>query len=101
MKTTYRMKEATNKQEAIISILDVLEENPLWLNKCTSSLAIVLKMWYNTPDKPSVYHDSGRWSTKDFAISSLKNYPKDVVISLFTEYKKEYYYFKDVTQYNY
>jgi hypothetical protein len=91
MKTTFKMKEATNAEEAIISILDVLEENPLWLNKCTSSLAVVMKKWYNTPDEES----------KEFAISSLKNFPKDCVIALFTEYKKEYYHFKDFTQWNY
>ena len=101
MKTTFKMKEATNKEEAIISILDVLEENPLWLNKCTSSLAVVMKNWYNTPDEVSIHQPSGKWSSKEFAISSLKNYPEDCVIALFTEYKKEYYHFKDFTQWNY
>jgi len=42
--TTYwKMKEATNKQEAIISIIDVLKHNPLWLNKCTSDVFAVVK----------------------------------------------------------
>ena len=38
MKTNFKMLEATNKQEAIISINDVMSENPLFLNKCTSDL---------------------------------------------------------------
>ena len=42
MYTNYKMKEATNKDEAIISILDVLEENPLWLNKVNDSLFLLL-----------------------------------------------------------
>ena len=37
------MKQAINKEEAIISILDVIEENPLWLNKITDSLFILVK----------------------------------------------------------
>lgn len=43
MKTEFKMKEATNKAEAIISIIDVLYENPLWTNKCTSDLFAVIK----------------------------------------------------------
>ena len=43
MYSNFEMKEATNKNEAIISILDVLEENPVWLNKVTDSLFILLK----------------------------------------------------------
>ena len=43
MKTNFKMKEATNKEEAIISILDVLDENPLRLNKITDSLFILVK----------------------------------------------------------
>ena len=40
---TYKMLEATNKQEAIISILDVIDHNPLFLNQCTSKLFAVVK----------------------------------------------------------
>ncbi len=88
MKSNFKMKEATNKEEAIISILDVLEENPLWLNKCTSTLAAVMKYWYNHSE------------FKYFAKKSLNNYEKDVVIELFTEYKTEYYNFLDNTQWS-
>lgn len=42
MKTEFKMKEAINKKEAIISIIDVLYENPLWTNKCTSDLFAVI-----------------------------------------------------------
>ena len=42
MKSNYTMLEATGKQEAIISICDVMAENPVWLNKCTSDLFALL-----------------------------------------------------------
>ena len=43
MLSNYTMKEATNKEEAIISILDVINENPVWLNKITDGLYLLLK----------------------------------------------------------
>ena len=43
MYSNYKMKQAVNKEEAIISILDVVEENPVWLNKITDSLFILVK----------------------------------------------------------
>ena len=43
MLSNYTMLEATNKDEAIISILDVLEQNPVWLNKITDGLFILVK----------------------------------------------------------
>ena len=46
--TTYKMKEATNKDEAIISILDVLDHNPLWLNKCTSQIFAIIYTLHTT-----------------------------------------------------
>ena len=78
------MKEATNKEEAIISILDVMKENPLWLNKCTSTLMALLI------------------STKPFYRKSiLKHSTFDLVKEIFIEMKTEYYNFKDNTQWNY
>ena len=44
MKSDYKMLEATNTKEAIISILDVLRENPLWLNKVNNSLLAMLQV---------------------------------------------------------
>ena len=38
----FRMKEAINKEECIISILDVLQESPIFLNKCNSDLFDVI-----------------------------------------------------------
>ena len=86
MKTTYKMKEATNKEEAILSILDAMQENPLFLNKCTSDLFIITKTLYTTNEK-----------RKDF----LNSLNFEQVKNLFVEIKKEYYNFKDITQYNY
>lgn len=84
MKTNFRMKEATNKQEAIISIIDVLEENPLFLNKCQSYFLTV-----------------ARGLNEDLRAKYLEQLEKEIIINLFVEIKTEYYYFLDVTQYNY
>tara|TARA_R100001163_G_scaffold21106_1_gene18098 strand:+ start:786 stop:1040 length:255 start_codon:yes stop_codon:yes gene_type:complete len=84
MKTTFKMKEATNKEEAIISILDVIEENPLWLNKCNKSTINILS---------SISHENREWI--------LNNCEYDVIKELFIEMKTEYYNFKDTTQYNF
>ena len=75
MKTTYKMKEATNKKEAIISILDVMTENPVWLNKCSSQIFAVVYNLHNTEKRQE-------WlKLMDFA----------EVRDLFIEIKKEYY----------
>jgi len=84
MKTYYKMKEATNKEEAIISILDVLNQSPLWLNKCTSKWSVLLQRMH------SMYQ-------QDF----LNRLNKEEIIDLFVEFKTEYYNFKDNTQWNY
>lgn len=71
----YKMKEATNKQEAIISILDVMTENPVWLNKCTSKEFAVVYRLHNTKKRQE-------WlNLMDFAD----------VRDLFVEIKGEYY----------
>ena len=74
------MKEATNKEEAIISILDVMKENPLWLNKVTDSLAILLK---------TIEEEHRQFL--------LEKSVDEQVISLFVKLKTEYYNFKDNT----
>ncbi len=84
MKTNYTMKEATNKEEAIISILDVIQENPLWTNKVTDSLFILVK----------TIEDEHRKFLLDKSLD-------EQVIDLFIKLKTEYYNFKDLTQYNY
>ena len=80
MKTTFKMKEATNKEEAIISILDVVEENPLWLNKITDSLFILVR---------SIEKEHKRFL--------LEKSVDEQVIDLFVKLKTEYYNFKDNT----
>ena len=92
MKTTFRMKEATNKEEAIISILDVLEHNPLWLNKCTSDLFAIVKRIYELNDNKDKI---------EIQCDIFNCMPKEQIVKLFQEIKTEYYYFKDITQYNY
>ena len=78
METTFKMKEATNKDEAIISILDVLEENPVWLNKITDGLFILVK---------SIESEHKRFL--------LEKSLDEQVIDLFVKIKTEYYNFKD------
>ena len=48
---TYQMKTATNKLEAIDSILDVMTENPLWLLKCTSKEFVVVYRLHKTDSR--------------------------------------------------
>jgi hypothetical protein len=78
MKYDFKMKEATNKEEAIVSILDVMKENPLWLNKVTDSLAILLKAM------PGEY--------RQFLLEKSVD---EQVTDLFVKLKTEYYNFKD------
>ena len=77
------MKEATSTEEAIVSILDVIEENPLWLNKITDSLFILVK---------SIEPEHRRFM--------LEKSMDESVIDLFVKIKKEYYNFKDNTQWS-
>ena len=83
MKTNFRMKEATNKEEAIISILDVIDENPLWLNKITDGLFILIK---------NIESEHKRFL--------LEKSMDEQVIDLFVKLKSEYYNYKDNTQWS-
>jgi|TARA_R110000824_G_scaffold309039_1_gene496458 hypothetical protein len=74
------MKEATNKEEAITSILDVIDQNPIWLNKITDSLFILVR---------SIGKKHKRFL--------LEKSVDEQVINLFVELKTEYYNFKDNT----
>ena len=84
MTTNYKMLEATNKEEAIISILDVIQENPLRINKITDSLFILVK---------TIEDEHKRFL--------LEKSVDEQVIDLFVKLKTEYYNFKDNTQWNY
>ncbi len=84
MKSNYKMKEATNTKEAIVSILDVIKENPVWLNKITDSLLILVRSIEN--------------EHKQFLLEKSLD---EQVIDLFVKIKTEYYNYKDLTQYNY
>ena len=84
MYSNYKMKEATNKEEAIVSILDVVKENPVWTNKITDGLFILVKS----------IEDEHKQFILDKSVDQQ-------VIDLFVKLKTEYYNFKDVTQWNY
>ena len=77
------MKEATNKEECIISILDVVKENPLWTNKITDGLFILVK---------SIEDEQKRFI--------LEKSLDEQVIDLFVKLKTEYYNYKDNTVWN-
>jgi len=79
------MKEATNVQEAITSILDVMQENPIWLNKCTSDLFAIINRIYQLSDKDEMQLQCD--------VSNCM--PKEQIIKLFQEIKTEYYKFQD------
>ena len=81
MISNYTMKEATNKEEAIISILDVIEENPVWLNKCKSSLLAILQ--------------AIETKSRKFLLNKSVD---EQVIDLFVELKTQYYHYQDVTR---
>ena len=84
MYSNYKMKEATNKEEAIVSILDVVKENPVWTNKITDGLYILVKS----------IEDEHKQFILDKSVDQQ-------VIDLFVKLKTEYYNFKDNTQWNY
>ena len=77
------MKEATNKEEAVISILDVLDENPVWLNKVNDGLFLLL-------NNIEVEH-------REFLLNKSID---EQVIDLFVKLKTEYYNFKDNSKCN-
>ena len=80
----FKMLEATNVKEAKTSILNVLEVNPLFTNKITNDLFVLLQ---NIEEENKKY--------------LLDTFTNDQVLDLFVEIKKEYYHYIDFTQYNY
>lgn len=79
----YKMLEATNKNEAIVSILDAVKHNAVWLNKCQSYFSrTVIGL------------------NEELRKNYLDELNKDVVIDLFIEFKTEYYNYKDNTVWN-
>jgi hypothetical protein len=77
------MKEAVDVKEAKISILDVMEHNPLWLNKITDSLSILLK---NIEPEH-----------RQFLLDKSLD---EQVLDLYVSIKSQYYIFKDNTQWS-
>tara|TARA_R100000963_G_C4628975_1_gene94494 strand:+ start:114 stop:347 length:234 start_codon:yes stop_codon:yes gene_type:complete len=77
------MKEATNKEEAIVSILDVVKENPVWVNKITDGLFILVKS----------IEDQHKQFILDKSVDQQ-------VIDLFVKLKTEYYNFLDNTRWS-
>tara|TARA_R100000654_G_scaffold41017_1_gene67157 strand:+ start:220 stop:498 length:279 start_codon:yes stop_codon:yes gene_type:complete len=84
MKTTFGMKPAINIAEAKTSIHDVIDNNPLFLNKVTSILFIMLSQL----DK-----EKRTWL--------LDKTPDQEVRDLYIEIRQQYEYFEEVTKYNF
>lgn len=84
MKTNFKMKEATSVQEAKTSILDVVKENPLWLNKVNDSLFIIIR---------SIEPEN--------RIFLLNKSMDEKIVDLFVKLKTEYYKHTENTNYNY
>ena len=84
MKTNFKMKEATSVQEAKTSILDVVKENPLWLNKVNDSLFIIIR---------SIEPEN--------RIFLLNKSMYEKIVDLFVKLKTEYYKHTENTNYNY
>jgi Mg/Co/Ni transporter MgtE len=80
MKYDYKMLEATDKEEAIVSILDAVKHNAVWLNKCQSYFSrTVIAL------------------NEELRKKFLDELSKDDIIDLFIEFKTEYYNYKDNT----
>jgi len=74
------MLEATDKEEAIVSILDAVKHNAVWLNKCQSYFSrTVIAL------------------NEELRKKFLDELSKDDIIDLFIEFKTEYYNYKDNT----
>lgn len=76
---TYQMKTATNKLEAIASILDVMTENPLWLLKCTSKEFVVVYRLHKT--------DSREQWLNAMSFKDVKNCIKKFMYSMIKQYQ--------------
>lgn len=91
MYSNYTMLEAggtdclkKDLKQAKKSILDVIKENPLWLNKVKDSLIIILKQLSE--------------KEREFLLNKTLD---EQIIELFIKIKTQYYYFKDVTRWKY
>ena len=85
MKTNFQMKDATSRTEAQKSLLDILDKRPLWINKCTSKLFVILLSL-----------------EEERSINEVFSYlTEEMVIDLYFEAKTQYYHYKDVTRWNY
>ncbi len=82
MYSEFRLLNAINAKEAKKAINHVLEHNPLFLNKVTGSLFIILK--------------SLKEQDREFLFDKT---PDELIIDLYVQIKDKYYDFQDVTRY--
>ena len=82
MYSEFRLLNAINAKEAKKAINHVIEHNPLFLNKVTSSLLIILK---------SLKEEEREWL--------LEKTPDQTIKDLYIEIKDKHYEFQDVTRY--
>lgn len=82
MYSEFRLLNAINAKEAKKAINHVIEHNPLFLNKVTNTLLIILK---------SLKEEEREWL--------LEKTPDQTIKDLYIEIKDKYYEFQDVTRY--
>tara|TARA_Y100000361_G_C11161612_1_gene347783 strand:- start:5900 stop:6163 length:264 start_codon:yes stop_codon:yes gene_type:complete len=82
MYSEFRLLNAINTKEAKKAINHVIEHNPLFLNKVTNTLLIILK---------SLKEEEREWL--------LEKTPDQTIKDLYIEIKDKYYEFQDVTRY--
>tara|TARA_R100000988_G_C3937514_1_gene134521 strand:- start:388 stop:651 length:264 start_codon:yes stop_codon:yes gene_type:complete len=82
MYSEFRLLNAINAKEAKKAINHVLEHNPLFLNKVTSSLFIILK---------SLKEQEREWL--------FEKTPDKIIIDLYVQIKEKYYEYQDITRY--
>ncbi len=83
MQNNYKMLEATNKNEAITSILDAVKHNAVWLHQCESYFLLATKQL-----------------NEDLRENYLQNLTNQDILDLFVELKTQYYNYKDNTRWN-
>ena len=82
MYSEFKLLNAINAKEAKKAINHVLEHNPLFLNKVTGSLFIILK--------------SLKEQDREFLFDKT---PDELLIDLYAQIKDKYYEFQDITRY--
>tara|TARA_R100000664_G_C2694966_1_gene97555 strand:- start:49 stop:327 length:279 start_codon:yes stop_codon:yes gene_type:complete len=80
MKTMYKMLPATNKLEAIKSILDAMTENPLWLLECSSKEFATVYRLHNTEKRKQYLNLMSFYEVRELYIELRTHYYNSVAV---------------------